>query len=121
DLRFSLLPVEIRSAYNTARPWGFNDGAMWQGRGATLAASGGIAARWGRFSAAFRPMVLQNENRAFDLSPLPVRAGQSGFSYPTGTNLSIDMPQRFGAEAYSTFDLGQSFVRGDFGPVAVGL
>jgi hypothetical protein len=121
DLRFDLLPFEFRTAYNSARPWGFNDGAMWQGRGTTLGVSGGLAARWGRISAAFRPVMLQNQNRAFELSPLPVRAGQSSYSYPTGTGLSIDMPQRFGAESYSTFDLGQSFVRGDFGPVAVGL
>lgn len=116
-----LLPVDLRTSFNSARPWGTNDGAIWQGRGATLAVSGGISARWGRFSAALRPMAIYNENRAFELSPIAVPTGLSPFAYPTGLSSAIDMPQRFGEGSFRTFDLGPSFLRAEFGAVALGL
>lgn len=119
--RVDLLPISLDIAYNSARPWGVNDGPVWQGRGHTAAISGGIELRRGRFSAALRPTIIRSGNRDFTLSPIPGNTGLSPFAYPTGLSQTIDMPQRFGAEPFTTFDLGQSFVRAEFGPVALGL
>lgn len=118
---FHVLPLESRVGFNSKRPWGFNDGAVWQGRGATFSVSGGVAFKWRRFSAAFRPTLIQNQNSEFDLFPLPPNTGLSPWSYPTGIGQTIDMPQRFGDKGFGTFDWGQSYIRGDFGPVALGV
>lgn len=116
-----VLPVELRSTWNSARPWGFNDGALWQGRGGTVAATGGALLRWGPLRAALRPIAIRNENRGFALSPLPRNTGLGPFSYPSGIGQTLDMPQRFGDGAFTTYDLGNSFVRAEAGPVAAGL
>lgn len=117
-----LLPVTLRLAHNSARPWGWNDGALWQGRGATVAASAGVKARWRWLSAALAPIAMRAANGAFALSPLAVDSGLSEYSYRSRLGRStLDMPQRFGDGAFETFDLGQSFVRADVGPVAFGL
>ncbi len=121
ELQLRILPAEFRLGANSARPWGTNDGAVWQGRGATVAASGGASLRWGPVTAAFQPTVFRAANRAFALSPIAVHADLSPWTYPTGLGQSIDMPQRFGDEPVETFDLGQSFVRADLGPVSLGL
>lgn len=117
----ALAPLTLRAAWNSARPWGVNDGALWQGRGSTLAVSGGVTARWGPFTAAFRPIAMRNENRGFALSPLAAHPDLGPFSYPTGLSQTLDMPQRFGDGPFETFDLGESFIRADVGPVAAGL
>ena len=120
-LRFELLPAELRGAWNSRRPWGTNDGAIWQGRGATAAFTAGAAFRWGPLSGALHPTVIRNENRGFGLSPLAVPPGLGPWSYPSGIGQTLDMPQRFGDGLFDTFDLGQSFVRAEIGPLAVGL
>ena len=120
-LQLELLPMELRGAWNSRRPWGTNDGALWQGRGATGAFTAGAAFRWGPLSGALRPTVIRNENRGFDLSPLAGSPGLGPWSYPSGIGQTLDMPQRFGDGSFDTFDLGQSFVRADLGPVAVGI
>ncbi len=116
-----LLPVDVGAGFNSARPWGVNDGPRWQGRGANLFAQGGVALRWGRVSAALRPAAVWAANAEFPLSPLPVPPGLSPWTYPTTSFTSIDWPQRFGPDPVQRVDLGESFVRAAIGPVAVGL
>lgn len=116
-----LLPVDIGVGHNSARPWGTNDGARWQGRGANLFVSAGLEAEWGRWSAVVRPIAVRSQNEAFALNPLAVPAGLSPYAYPTGSFMRIDAPQRFGEQAYQRVDLGESYIRGDLGPVAIGL
>jgi hypothetical protein len=120
-LRWRVLPLETGAGYNSARPWGVNDGARWQGRGGNVYASGGVELRWGRWSAALRPVAVRAENTSFALSPIAVPTGLSPWAYPTGSFVRIDAPQRFGSDAYQRVDLGESYIRGDFGPVAVGV
>lgn len=105
-LELQVLPVSLISYFNSSFPWGYNDGPVWQGRGLTLAASGGIAARWGPVNLVLRPTAFWAQNREFELQP-------NGFSdslrfahgiFPT----SIDAPQRFGEVPYRRFDWGQS-------------
>lgn len=120
-LRFGLLPTELRLIHNSARPWGVNDGPIWQGRGATAALTTGIEARWGVLSAAIRPVLIRNENRVFTLSPLTPNPALGPWAYPTGTGQTLDAPQRFGDGSFGTFDLGSSYLRADLGAVALGI
>ncbi|MDB4877443.1 MAG: hypothetical protein JWM41_3889 [Gemmatimonadetes bacterium] len=113
-LKVKVLPIEAQAIYNSAFPYGFNDGPIWAGKGLTGALEGGIAARIGPLSFQLEPMVFDAQNAAFPLAPgTTPQSPVSG--YYGGT---IDLPQRFGDRAYRRFDLGQSSVRLDVGPVA---
>lgn len=112
--RFGVFEPEARAFWNSARPAGQNDGAVWQGRGATFAlTAGGYAKAW-FLSAALRPRLVYTQNRAFDLWP-----GTTFRQYPQRPN--IDLPQRMGLEPFATFDPGDSYVRLDVAGVAAGF
>ena len=109
---------EAQAIYNSHLPFGYNDGALWAGRGITGALQGGIAGHAGPLSFTLEPIVFWAQNQSFPL----IANGQSGrLSFADATNpLVIDQPQRFGDGAYSRFDLGQSTVRLDLPGVAIG-
>jgi hypothetical protein len=105
--------------YNSAVPFGGNDGAVWAGRGMTTAVQAGVAARYGPLSLTLAPVFFRAENRPFELMPNR-RTGREVFAdgrFPR----AIDLPQRFGDEAYARLDPGQSTLRLDVRGVAVGL
>jgi hypothetical protein len=104
--------------FNSAFPYGRNDGPIWAGRGLTTALSGGVAARWKSFSMSVVPILFRAENTSFPLMPNG-EIGALQFAdrqYP----FRVDRPQRFGRVPYSLFDPGQSFVRFDSRIVTVG-
>lgn len=117
-LRLEVLPLKAGVTYNSAFPFGFNDGPLWAGRGLTGSLSGGVAGRVGPLSFQFEPTVFDAQNLAFDLKPNGVQGNpfMDGF-YPG----QIDLPQRFGDKSYSRFDLGESSVRLDAGPIMAEL
>jgi hypothetical protein len=102
--------------WNSAFPYGRNDGAVWAGRGVTARGSAGAAARFGALSVRVEPVAFWAQNADFALAP---HAGAQPFADP-GTPVSTDVPQRFGDGAYARVDPGESYVRLDVGPVAVG-
>jgi hypothetical protein len=114
---FSLLPVNTVLRYNSAFPYGSNDGAVWAGRGLTSAIDLGFAFRAGPISGTFNPIAFSAQNRAF---PLQANGTSNTFADPLFPT-AIDRPQRFGSRAYSRFDLGESTVRVDAFGLAAGL
>ena len=104
---------------NTSFPFGGNDGAIWAGKGLTAWAQAGFQARWGPISATFAPIAFRATNSEFEL----MDNGQVGVlqygdgQFPT----EIDRPQRFGAGAYSRFDLGESTLRIDGAGLTAGI
>jgi hypothetical protein len=113
------LPVEGQADYNSEFPFGYNDGAVWAGRGWTGVLAGGVAAMSGPLSLVFAPVYFHAQNRAYVLRD----NAQSGI-YLNGDAFSahaIDQPQRFGDAAYQRFDLGNSEARLDVGPAAAGI
>jgi capsule assembly protein Wzi len=115
---FSVLPLAATAGFNSAFPWGGNDGAVWAGRGLTTSLSGGFAAAWGPISLVVNPIVFSAQNTSFALQP----NGQSGSGqFADGDFPSeVDRPQRFGNGAYSRFDWGQSTIRIDWLGVSLG-
>lgn len=113
-----LHPVRTRAVFNSAFPHGGNDGAVWAGRGLTTAVEAGVTARWRFLTLTLAPVAFRAENTSFDLyGDLPAEA-----PFADGRNPhQIDLPQRFGDGAYSRIDPGQSTVRADLGPAALGL
>ena len=120
--RFGLFDPEAVMFWNSAFPSGQNDGAVWRGRGLTTRLSMGGFVRRGVFTASFRPALVYNQNRAFSLAVLD--SARSAFLNPwhplTGVNSTIDMPQRFGPEAFTTLDLGETSLRIDWRGWTVG-
>lgn len=116
---FALLPLSASAGFNSAFPFGSNDGAVWAGRGLTTSLQGGVALAWGPVSAVLDPIVFRAENTSFTLQP----NGQTGTGrfangdFPT----VVDLPQRFGNGPYSRFDFGQSTLRIDWFGVTAGF
>lgn len=100
-----LRPLLVRAWYNTTRPRTDRDGAVWQGRGATVAVSGGISFRRDAIGVAIRPIIALAENASF-----PLADGSPGADFRDpywGTN--IDMPRRFGDGVSITSELGETY------------
>lgn len=116
---FSILPVQVNAGFNSAFPWGSNDGAVWAGRGLTGSLQGGFAAAWGPVSVVVNPIVFSTQNRAFELQP----NGESDDGVFRNGDFpnNVDLPQRFGNGSYSRFDWGQSTVRVDWFGVSAGF
>ena len=115
---FKLLPVSVVFRFNSAFPYGSNDGAVWAGRGITSAFDLGFAFRAGPLSATFNPIAFRAENTPFQLQT--VVSGTNRYADPLFPT-QIDRPQRFGARAYSRVDPGETTVRLDMLGVAAGV
>lgn len=118
-LTVRLVRPELSLVGNSSVPYGYNDGAVWAGRGATVAGRVGVAARFGPISAVVAPEFFHAQNAAFSLHPAS-RPGDQRFAHP-GYPTTIDLPQRFGNSAYRRFSPGQSTLRLDVAGVAAGI
>ena len=102
---------------NTGFAWGANDGALWQGRGLTVA--GGVAAstRWGPFSAVAAPVAFLAQNADIPrLLPSPTGSNGDPLFYN-----NVDLPLEMGAKAYGRIDPGESTLRLDLGSAVLGI
>jgi hypothetical protein len=100
---------EAQVLVNSGRPYGFNDGAVWVGRGITSMASAGAQGRFGPLEFVVAPQMFWAQNAAFPLAPVEgATEGLAAFRDPvTGW---IDLPQRFGDGSYARIDPGQSAI-----------
>jgi len=105
----SLLPVSVRGTFNSAFPEDRNNGAAWAGRGLTTVLTGGVAFRVGPLEGAVTPLAAWQQNDAFEVAVVDA-PGDSRWA-DRGHTGSIDLPQRFGDEAYTVLDPGQSYLR----------
>jgi hypothetical protein len=113
-----LIP-EVRALFNSAFPYGINDGPVWAGRGITTVLEVGVVGRAGPISLVVAPQIFRAENARFGLMP----TGQEGrLAFADGRFPGvIDLPQRFGDSPYMRVDAGQSTLRADLGPIALGF
>jgi hypothetical protein len=117
--RVRILQPELTAVVNSRFPFGLNDGPVWAGRGLTTAVSFGVQAHLGPLELTLAPQLFRAENASFPLAP-------NGFAGPrafadVGARAGIDLPQRFGDDAYQQLDPGQSVVQLHAGPVAIGV
>ncbi len=109
------------NSYNTAAPYGQNDGALWQGRGYNTALTAGVRLEGYGFELTFKPQVSWSQNREFEyIKPnypgLDTNGNKTVYNdkaakYGYYGVTSIDAPQRFGDKNFWTFDLGDTEVR----------
>lgn len=116
---WQVVPLTGSFWYNSTYPFGWNDGAVWRGRGATVAVEGGVTARWKVVSATLDPAGFLTENRAFALMPI-LAPYTTPYADPLGTP-NIDRPQRFGDRPYGRLTGGQSTIRVDALGLAAGV
>jgi hypothetical protein len=103
-----LAPLKADLSYNTGFPFGYNDGAVWQGRGATIAVQGGGSLSWGPVDIVLAPTAFWAENRHFGL----IRNDSAWGPWVDPLNVDVvDRPQRFGDKPYARLDPGQSTIR----------
>jgi GT2 family glycosyltransferase len=118
-LSFAILPVEANVMFNSAFPFGRNDGSVWAGRGVTAAATAGFVSSYGPLTVVLAPVAFVAQNASFAIQP----NGQSGplafgdWRYP----ILIDQPQRFGDGVYGRVDPGQSRAEIDLRWITTGL
>lgn len=118
DVAVVFYSPKIFRSHNTEIPMGNNDGALWQGRGSNYQFSAGVGAVYGPLTVVFRPTVVMSENREFQLSPRPRLEGLSPYAMPLTNS---DIPERFGEDSISRFDLGDSFVELEYNGFAAGF
>jgi hypothetical protein len=118
-LSVRILPARLQLIHNSGFPFGKNDGAVWAGRGVTMAADAGVSASYGPLTATFAPLLFAAQNEAFGLKPTGL-AGNGIYADWLNPEF-IDLPQRFGSGRYAAFDLGESGARVDASGFAVGV
>jgi hypothetical protein len=114
---FTILPVDAAAGYRSGYDGGRNDELMWQGRGLSAQATAGIHVDWQFLHATLAPAVAYQQNREFEILPPNADQPFANAWYPT----SLDIPQRFGPDAYWSTGWGQSSVHIAAGPIAAGL
>jgi hypothetical protein len=114
-----LLRPSLGTVYNSTFPMGGNDGAVWAGRGLTVAASAGVQLLAGPLSVRLEPVVFRAQNDAFPLFD-ETRAADVALRDPIEPT-AIDLPQRFGRGPYQRIDLGDSEIRLTVAGATVGV
>ena len=104
------------NSYNTAAPYGQNDGALWQGKGYNTSLTGGARLEAFGFEATFKPQVSFSQNLGFDYMP-----GVYGSKYSYFWAGNIDLVQRYGDTSFWTFDWGDTEVRWSWHTFTVGF
>jgi hypothetical protein len=108
ELRTTLLPVEVRTAYNAGIPRSMNEGALWAGRGWSVATQAGFRLDYGFATLVVAPIVTYAANEPFPHlgSDGPDR---SHFVAPWRTGrYSVDLPVRLGTEPVVRIDPGET-------------
>lgn len=108
---------EWYNSYNTILPFGFYDGAMWQGVGYNTSLTAGLWAKAFGLTLVLKPQLSFSENRPFEYLHGVYGKEESYFT----ADSNIDLVQRYGKEPFWNFDWGDSEVRYDFYNFTVGF
>ncbi|GMQ25760.1 hypothetical protein Aoki45_24420 [Algoriphagus sp. oki45] len=116
--KFITLPGTYRMQFNSEYAFGVNDGAMIPNRGLQQVISPGAYVEYGKFSLQFQPEILLAQNK--DYLGFPIEHQATILFYYEYMN-RIDMPERFGEEAFNRFYLGQSSLRFNHKEYSIGI
>lgn len=119
-LKLKIFGPEWFNSYNTAAPYGQNDGALWQGRGYNTSFTTGVRLEGYGFEATLKPQLCFSQNLDFEIMPSNCDS-EFGYFWGYGKNIGIDAPQRFGDKAFFTFDWGDSEIRYSWKTLTIGF
>lgn len=115
------------NSYNTAAPYGQNDGALWQGKGYNTSLSAGARLEAYGFELTIKPQVTFSQNLEFEyITPNSAYVNNSNYAdkaavYGYYGIVYIDAPQRFGDSAFWNFDCGDTEARWSWYTFTVGF
>lgn len=111
-----------QATFNSAFPYGMNDGVMWAGKGLSFAQTIGARIVFGPATLDVAPTYTWSQNLKFQLGDQYIAAPQNTSKYADiYSGLGIDRPQRFGEVAVSRFDAGQSALTVGFRGARIGV
>jgi hypothetical protein len=106
----ALLPTDARMLYSGIYPRDWNNGVMHGGVGLSTSLTTGAIFRWRSFEAAIAPVLTWHTNASYTFIPFSDPATYSRYIHPWHGRF-IDLPQRFGSDAFGGIDAGQSYLR----------
>lgn len=106
SIKLKIYGPEWFNSYNTAAPYGQNDGALWQGKGYNSSLTAGARLEGYGFELTVKPQVSFSENLEFDYMP-----GVYGSKYSYFWKGNIDLVQRYGDSSFWQYDWGDTEVR----------
>lgn len=119
------------NSFNTAAPYGQNDGALWQGKGYNTSLTAGVRFEGYGLELTLKPQVSFSQNMDFDyIKPNyaafndkgePTKYIDKASVYGYYGVASIDAPQRFGDKPFFTFDWGDTEIRYSWHTFTVGF
>ena len=104
--KYKIFGPEWFNSYNTAAPYGQNDGALWQGKGYNTALTTGLRLEGYGFELTFKPQVSFSQNLEFEYIP-----GVYGDPHSYNWIGNVDLVQRYGDKSFWNFDWGDSEIR----------
>lgn len=107
-------------SYNTAVPYGQNDGALWQGKGYNTSLTAGARLEALGLEVTLKPQVSFSQNLEFDIMESNYDS-EYGYFWGYNHNIGVDAPQRFGDSAFWTFDWGETEFRWTWHTFTVGI
>ena len=120
SVSFKIYGPEWFNSYNTAAPYGQNDGALWQGKGYNTSLTAGARLEAFGFEATFKPQVSFSQNLEFDIMESNYDS-KYGYFWGYGHNIGADAPQRFGDSSFWTFDWGDTEIRWSWHTFTIGF
>ena len=124
DFRMRVYGPELFMSFNTAAPYGQNDGVLWQGRGFNSLFKGGVRFEGYGVELTLLPHLAFSQNVPFDY----IQPAYSGEYYADKAEKygyygvpCIDAPQRFGDEPFFDWDFGDSEIRYTWKTLTVGF
>jgi hypothetical protein len=119
-ISFKAYGPEWYNSYNTAEPYGQNDGALWQGKGYNSSLTAGVRLEGYGFEVTLKPQLSFSQNLDYDY----ITSGyDSKYAYvwSYSQNVGADAPQRFGDESFATFDWGDTEIRYTWKTITMGV
>lgn len=122
SVKVKIYGPEWYNSYNTAAPYGQNDGALWQGKGYNSSLTGGARIEAYGFEVTLKPQMSFSQNKEFELIDNSAYY-TSKYAYIWGykNNIGADAPQRFGDSSFFTFDWGDTEVRWSWHSFSIGF
>lgn len=116
-LNINWLDPQLGYLYNPYYSRGYNDGAIWNGKGSNLSFTTGFTGNYGILHFSFAPVVSYAENLQFFIPNIGYAKNE--YSYPFENN--IDWVQRYGGGSYYNFNLGQTEIRAIYKNFSIGF
>ncbi len=118
--KVKIFPLNLDQQFNSTTAYGWNDGLMIPAKGYQQYASAGVFIKAGPLTIQALPEFVYASNPEY-LSGNDKLGSDRHTSYIALNDYGADLPPYYENENFSTFGLGQSSIRLNFGPTSIGV